>query len=240
MSWNHKAIHKTLFKPHISLWAALAVVEEEVSQRRDTLSKFTQEGGCRARNRTQQSRVSGPLLTTVINKSWCCDSVSTPGLLSGVRCTRQCKTTVTFLPQNASKLKGERNKWRTLVQEGCTGLFLQTGQVHRGLYINHRKGNDSPLVIFTDSRLTSLSRLMKPSRNPSHCTSGTASGRTPGVKEMETKMLPPPGTTCSGDTTVWWGRSWWDCTSILSAQLLTQSCTSSMKSPGDGPHSGLH
>lgn len=105
------------------------------------------------------------------------------------------------------RFQAQRQTQQTLIQEGCTGLFLQPGQVHSGLGINHRKGKDSFLVIFSDSRLTSLSRLMKPSTNPSHCASDAASGRAQGVKEMETKMLPPPGTTCSRDTTVGQGRS---------------------------------
>lgn len=52
-SENLRAIHKALLKPHISPRAAPAVFEEEASQRREVLSESSQEGWCRARNRTQ-------------------------------------------------------------------------------------------------------------------------------------------------------------------------------------------
>lgn len=102
----------------------LHVCKEEVSQRRAVLSGFIQEWRHRARNGTLQPWVSVPLFTFVINKTRCCDSNSDPGLLSGSCCSSQCKKTVTFPPQNASKLKGKCSK-RTLIKEGCMGLQVE-------------------------------------------------------------------------------------------------------------------
>lgn len=111
---------------------------------------------------------------------------------------------MTFPPQSASKLKGKCSE-RTLIKEGCTGLqeedcfFTEWPGIHSPdpQFQEGKLLFSSHLQPCCSTRLTSSSRLMNPSTNPSHRTSATGSGRTWGVKEMQTELLPPPGTTCN-------------------------------------------
>lgn len=211
------------------------------------LSKFTQEGGCRARNRTQQSWVSLPLLTVVINKTWCCESISNPGLLSGVCCPRQCKKMVTFPPQNASKLKDkcrtDEQPWiRKDVQDSRNRTVYTDWPGNSSLYINDRKGNDDSPVTF--SLAVTISLPCRPgSWSPAPPRQNAAQPRCPGgragwrrCKRRCCHLLEPPE---AGREHSVQGPAG-DCTRILGTQLPKLSCTSSMKSPGHGLRSGLH
>ena len=81
-SKNLRAIHKTLFKPHISLQAALASLQRG-SVPEESYAVWIHTEMKTERNGTPQPWVSVPSFTLVINKTWCCGSHSAPGLLPG-------------------------------------------------------------------------------------------------------------------------------------------------------------